>query len=74
MSQQVGMVGWGQRPDVVQARLDQGGEVRLGVLPGVEDHGQLTGAGTEPAVAGGQLVDHGGELGDVRLVTWVGVR
>ena len=54
-------------------------EVRLGVLPGVEDHGHVRGlrwpAGRRAylLVLAGELADHAGELGDVRPVAGVGV-
>lgn len=57
----------------MQLRGGELGEVRLGVLPGVEDDGQRAGLAAEEAVAAGQFVDHGGELGDVGLVAGVGV-
>ena len=71
--QQIGVVGGGQRADVVQLRFGELGEVRFGVLPGVEDDGQRPGCGAQRAVAAGQFIDHGGELGDVGLVAGVGV-
>lgn len=43
-------------------------------MPGIEDHGQLPRVGAEAAVAGRQLVDHVGELGDIRTVAGIGVR
>ncbi len=67
------MVGRGQRADVVQLRLAEFGEVRFGVLSGVEDDGQRPGLAAECAVAAGQFIDHGSELGDVGLVAGVGV-
>ncbi len=71
--QQVRVVRGRQRPDVAQLGVDELGEVGLGVLPGVEDDGQRAGLAAEGAVAAGQLVDHGAELGDVGLVAGVGV-
>src|SRR6266702_4180435 len=41
--QQIRVVGGGQRADVVQLRFGELGEVRFGVLPGVEDDGQRPG-------------------------------
>ena len=49
----------GHRPDVAQPGPGQVGEVGLGVLPGVEDHGHLGGSlaagGADRRVPGGQL-------------------
>ena len=76
---QVRAVAGGHRPDVVQPGAGQVGEVVLGVLPGVEDHRHVRGAGRDPGrgadrlVLAEQLVDHGGELGDVGPVAGVGV-
>ena len=56
----------------MQAGAGQVGEVTLGVLPGVEDHRHVRGGGRDPGrggnrlILGQQLIDHGGELGDVR--------
>jgi hypothetical protein len=71
--QQVRAVGGGQRADVVELGFGELGEVGLGVLPGVEDDGQRVGLAAEGAVAAGQLVEDGAELGDVGLVARVGV-
>jgi hypothetical protein len=71
--QQVGLIRRWHRPDVVQALAGQLGEVGLGVLPGVEDHGQLAALAAEAVVPPHQLGDHGGELGDVVAVARIGV-
>jgi hypothetical protein len=68
----------------MQARIGQQGEVRLGVLSGVEHDGHVgrgarcrrVGAGRgggQGGVSGRESGDHGRELGDVGLVARVGV-
>ncbi len=74
---QVGAVAGGHRSDVVQPGGGQVGEVRVRVLPGVEDDRhlglRLAAGGADLGMPAGQRIDHGLELGDVGLVAWVGV-
>jgi hypothetical protein len=72
--QQVRVLGDHQAADEVQA---SGGQVVLvggRVVAGVEDHGQILNAASEFLVAGRQLIDDGGELGDVGTVARVSAR
>ena len=71
--QQVGVIRGRQRADEPDAvRLDHG-VVVAAVLPGVIDHGQRLDPGDQVPVAGDQLVDDRGELGDVGPVPGIGV-
>ena len=70
--QQLGVLGGWQRGDVVQPEPSEVVLVGGRVVAGVEGHGQLARAAAEAPVAGDQLVDDRGELGDVGLVARVG--
>ena len=73
--------GWsegGSDADEVERRALEELDVVLGVLAGVEDQGEPPSrladlVGAEFREAGGQLVDHLGELGDIGLVAGIGV-
>ena len=72
--EQVGVVtGWQRSDEPDPGRLDDG-VVVAGVLPGVVDHGQRLHRIDQQPVAGHQLIQDGGELGDVGTVTRVGMR
>ncbi len=56
-----------------QGGLVDVGLVHDGVLPGVVDDGQITGVRSEVTPPADEFVNNGGELGDVGLVSRVGV-
>ena len=71
--QQAGVIRRRQRPDEPEPVRLHKRVVVAAVLPGVIDHGQRLHPGDQVPIAGHQLVDHGGELADVRPVTGIGV-
>ena len=70
--QQIRVLGGRQRGDVAQPEPGQVVLVGGRVVAGVEGHGQFPRAAAETLVAGDQLVDDRGELGDVGPVARVG--
>ena len=66
------VAGWEGPDEPDPAGLDQL-VVVAGVLPGVVDDGQRLEAAGQVAVPGDELLDDGGELGDVGPVAGVGV-